>query len=145
MEKRKIVSIILLSVGLILSVAFFLSIDFPEGFELYFKRAYYNQFGALALSVELLIAGYYLYIGHKKTNFALALFGFMALLDPIFNQIGLFNSVTPLYGTIVLSLCALPCLWIAFKNTFQLERLSRLAALVGLILGVIIELLFNYF
>ena len=144
MKKRKLISVLLLIVGVVLSIAFILKIDFPQGLEGYFKRAYYNQFGPLVLSVELLIAGYYLFIGHKKTNFTLALFGFTALLDPIFNQIGLFNSIVPLYDTVILSLCALVCLWIAFTNTFNLKRLSPLTAILSAIIGVVVELFFNY-
>ncbi|MBO6533896.1 MAG: hypothetical protein JJ967_12665, partial [Muricauda sp.] len=117
---------------------------FPQGFETYFKREYYNQFGPLSISVELLIAGYHLFMGHKKTNFTLAIFGFTALLDPLFNQMGLFNSTVPLYGTIILSICALLSLWLAFANTFKLKRLSNLEAIFSIVLGVIVELFFNY-
>lgn len=144
MKKRKSVALLLLIIGIALSVAFIIRIEFPQGFEAYFKREYYNQFGPLAISIELLIASYYLFIGHKKTNFTLALFGFTALLDPLFNQIGLFNSIVPLYGTIILSICALLCLWLAFANTFKLKRLSRLAAILSVVLGVFVELFFNY-
>ncbi|THV59641.1 hypothetical protein EZV76_08730 [Flagellimonas alvinocaridis] len=145
MKKRKIISLLLLLVGVVLSVAFILRIEFPQGFEAYFKREYYNQFGPLAISVELLIAGYYFFIEHKKTNFALAIFGFTALLDPFFNQIGLFDSIVPLYGTVTLSICGLSCLWIAFANPFELKRLSRLVAVLSLAFGIFIELFFNYF
>lgn len=144
MKKRKIIALLLLIIGTALSVAFILKIEFPQGFEAYFKREYYNQFGPLAISIELLIASCYLFIGHKKTNFTLSLFGFTALLDPLFNQIGLFNSIVPLYGTIILSICALLCLWLAFANTFKLKRLSRLATILSVVLGVFIELFFNY-
>ena len=121
-----------------------LRIDFPQGFEAYFKREYYNQFGPMAISIELLIASYYLFIGHKKTNFTLALFGFTALLDLLFNQIGLFTSIVPLYGTIILSICGLISIYLAFTNTFKLKRLSLLTALLSVILGVFVELFFNY-
>ncbi|NNK60968.1 MAG: hypothetical protein HKP00_10170 [Flavobacteriaceae bacterium] len=144
MKKRKTIALLLLIIALTLSIAFIMKIEFPQGFEAYFKREYYNQFGPLAISIELLIAGYYLLVGHKKTNFALALFGSTALLDPLFNQIGLFNSIVPLYGTIILSICALICLWLAFANTFKLKRLSRLAAFFSVVLGVFVELFFNY-
>ena len=144
MKKRKIISLLLLIVGVSLSVVFILMIEFPQGFEAYFKREYYNQFGPLAISVELLIASYCLFIGHKKTNLTLALFGFTALLDPLFNQLGLFNSIVPLYGTIILSICAMLCLWLSFVNTFKLKRLSHLAAILSVILGVFVELFFNY-
>ena len=144
MKRRNTIALVLISVALALSVAFLLQIEFPQGFEAYFEREYYNQFGPLAISVELLIAGYYLVVGHKKTNFALALFGFTALLDPFFNQIGLFDSIVPLYGTIILSICALLCLWLAFSNTFELRRMSILATLLSFILGCFVELFFNY-
>ncbi|GAB1308602.1 hypothetical protein KH5_12850 [Urechidicola sp. KH5] len=144
MKKRKTIASLLLIIGIALSIAFIMKIEFHQGFEVYFKREYYNQFGPLAISVELLIASYYLFRGHKKTNFALALFGFTALLDPIFNQIGLFNSIVPLYGTIILSICALLCLWLAFVNTFNLKRLSNIAAILSVVIGVFIELFFNY-
>jgi hypothetical protein len=144
MKKRKTIALLLLIIGIVLSIAFILKIEFPQGFEAYFKREYYNQFGPLAISIELFIAGYHLFIGHEKTNFTLSLFAFTALLDPIFNQIGLFNSIVPLYGTIILSVCALFCLWLAFINTFKLKRLSLLAAIFSVVLGVFIELFFNY-
>lgn len=144
MKKRKLISLLLLIIGVSLSVAFILKIEFPQGFELYFKREYYNQFGPLVISVELLIASYYLLIGHEKTNFALALFGFTALLNPLFNQIGVFDSVMPLYGTIISSICALLCLWIAFSNLFQLKQLSYLATILSVVIGIFTELFFNY-
>jgi len=144
-KKRNTVAIALISIALALSIAFVLRIDFPQGFEAYFKRAYYNQFGPLAIGIELLIAGYYLFVGHKKTNFALALFGFTAILDPIFDQIGLFESLVPLYGTIVLFICALFSLWLAFKNIFELKRISFIMILASFILGVFVELFFNYY
>ena len=144
MKKRKIISVLLLIISVALSVDFLLKVEFPQGFEAYFKREYYNQFGPLAISIELLIASYYLFIGDKRTNFALALFGFTALLDPVFDQIGLFNSIVPMYGTIILSICGLLCLWLAFTNTFKLKRLSRLATILSVILGIFIELFFNY-
>jgi len=144
MRKRKTLSLLLLIIGIVLSIAFMLRIDFPQGFEAYFKREYYNQFGPMAISIELLIASYYLFIGHKKTNFTLALFGFTALLDLLFNQIGLFTSIVPLYGTIILSICGLISIYLAFTNTFKLKRLSLLTALLSVILGVFVELFFNY-
>ncbi len=144
MKKRKTIAFLLLIIGLALSIAFLMKIEFPQGFESYFKRKYYSQYGPLVISAELLIASYYLFIGHKKTNFTLALFGFTALLDPLFNQIGLFKSMVPLYGTIILSICALFCLWLAFANTYKLKRLSNLGTFFSIVLGVIVEIFFNY-
>lgn len=134
----------LLAIAFLISIVFLLKIEFPQGFETYFKREYYNQFGPLAIGIELLIASYYLLVGDKKTNFALALFGFTALLDPFFDRIGLFESIVPLYGTIILSICAILCLWLAFKNIFNLKPISFIVAFASFILGSFIELFFNY-
>lgn len=142
--KRKIMALILSLIGVLLSIAFFVKIEFPQGFENYFKREYYNQFGPIVISMELLTANYYLFIGHKNTNFALAVFGCTALLDTLFNQIGLLNSNMPLYGTIIFSICALLCLCIVFLNSFKLSRMSILSTIVSVVLSVLIELFFNY-
>lgn len=144
MNKRKIIAVFLLIIGFSLSVAFIANIEFPQGFEAYLKREYYNQFGPLAISIELLFAGYYLLKEHKKTNFTLALFGFTALLDPLFNQIGLFKSLVPLFGTIILAISAVLCLWLAFKNIFSLKRLSFFAVIFSVLLAIFVELFFNY-
>ncbi len=140
----KNVSILLLLIAITMSIVFFLKIEFPQGFDLYFKREYYSQFGPLVISIELFIAGYYLLIEHQKANFALAIFGFTALFDFIFDQIGLFKSLMPLYGTVILTICAVLCLWIAFQNVFKLQRVSFVAVIASFILGGIIELFFNY-
>ncbi|RFN57578.1 hypothetical protein [Marixanthomonas ophiurae] len=144
MKKRKLISLVLLIIAFVMSISFILKIEFPQGFDTYFKREYYNQYGPLAIGIEFLIASYYLLVAHKKTNFALALFGFTALLDPFFDQIGLFESIVPLYGTIIFSICALFCLWLAFKNIFTLKRISFIAAFASFILGCFVELFFNY-
>ncbi|WP_020570176.1 hypothetical protein [Neolewinella persica] len=145
MKNKKNVSILLLIIAITMSIAFFLNIEFLQGFELYFEREYYNQFGPLVISIELFIAGYYLFIEHQKANFALAIFGFTALFDLIFDQIGLFESLMPLYGTFILTICAILCLWIAFQNVFKLKRISFVAVIASFIFSGIIELFFNYF
>jgi hypothetical protein len=55
-----------------------LKIDYPENFVGYFKKSYYAHFGPLPICVELFVTAIYLFIGHKKSNFALALFAFTA-------------------------------------------------------------------
>jgi len=144
MKGSKKFSILLLTIAAVLSIIFFLKIEFPQGFELYFKRAYYSQFGPLVISIELFIAGYYLFIEHQKANFALAIFGFTALFDLFFDQLGLFESLMPLYGAVILTICAIFCLWIAFQNIFKLQRISFIAVIASFLLSGIIELFFNY-
>lgn len=143
MKTRKILAIIFIIIAFAFGVKFFLEIEFPIGLEDYFKKEYYGQFGPLAISIELLIAGVYLFVKHSKTNFTLALFGFTAILDPIFNLIGLFSSMVPLYTTIIFVCCALLSLWLAFTDTFKLGRISFIGALISFIVGNAVELFFN--
>ncbi|MCP4976789.1 MAG: hypothetical protein GY931_11560 [Maribacter sp.] len=144
MKTRKILASVFIILALTLGVIFYLEIEFPTGLEHYFKIEYYSQFGPLAISVELLIAGIYLFIPHSKVNFTLALFGFTALLDPIFNSIGLFSSMVPLYATVLFICCALLSLWIAFSDIFKIGRISLMGAFASFILGNAVELFFNY-
>jgi len=144
MKTRKILASIFIILALILGVVFFLDIEFPIGLKAYFKKEYYNQFGPLAISIELLIAGIYLFIKDDKTNFALALFGFTVLLDSFFTLFGLFSSMIPIYAMVLFSCCAILALWLAFSDTFKLGRISFIGALISFILGNVIELFFNY-
>ena len=143
MNKRQLLATLFIIIALVLGVLLFLEINVPNELSGYFKSEYYNQFGPLAISVELLIAGYYLFVKHTKTNFVLAVFAFTALLDPIFNVTGLFTSLVPLYATIVFVCCALAALWLSFTNTFNLGRISMIAAFGSFILGTAVELFFN--
>ena len=144
MKTRKILALLFIILALILSVIFYLEIQFPKGLEAYFKKEFYSQFGPLAISVELLIAGVYLFNRHAKVNFTLALFGFTALLDVVFNLLGLFTSLMPVYANVLLSCCALLSLWLAFTDTFNLGRISFIGAVLSFILGNAVELFFNY-
>ncbi len=144
MKIRKIIATIFIIIAIVLGVIFYTKIDFPKGLEVYFKKEFYGQFGPLAISIELLFAGFYLFTKHPKSNFTLALFGFTALLDPIFNTIGLFTSSVPAYAMVLFVICALIALWLAFSNTFKLGRISFIGVIVSFILGVSVELFFNY-
>ncbi|MDF0716124.1 hypothetical protein PY092_08205 [Muricauda sp. 334s03] len=144
MTKRKSNALVFMTIGLVLAIVFYQNSAFPKNPEAYFKPEYYNQFGPIAICIELLIAGIYLFQGHKKSNFALALFAFTALLDPIFNLVGLFGSNVPVYAAFIFVVCAIWSLYLAFSNTYNLGRISLLEVLGSFILGVIIELSFNY-
>lgn len=145
MKSRKLIATVFIIISLVLGVLFFMKVVYPETIQDYFNKAYYGQFGPITICVELFIGGYYLLIGHKKSNFALALFAFTALSDIIFNVSGLFISTVPLYGMLLFFGCAVFALWIAFSNAFKLGRITLLGALVSFILGNIVEFFFNYF
>lgn len=144
MKIRKIIASAFIIIALVLGTIFFSEIMFPKGLEGYFKIAYYSQFGPLAICVELLIGGFYLFLGHPKTNFTMALFAFTALLDPFFNLIGLFTTLVPVYAMVIFLCCAVIGLWLAFSNAFNLGRISFFGALGSFILGNAVELFFNY-
>ncbi|WP_127137961.1 hypothetical protein [Flagellimonas oceanensis] len=144
MTKRKSNALIFMAIALVLAIVFYQNSVFPNNPEAYFNSKYYYQFGPIAICVELFIAGIYLFQGHKKSNFTLALFAFNALLDPIFNLIGLFDSNVPIYATIIFVVCAIWSLYLAFSNTYNLGRISLLEVLGSFILGATLELSFNY-
>ena len=144
MKTRRIIAIVFLLIAVSLGIYFHSKIEFPTDVRDYFRIGTYNQFGPLAISIELLVAGYYLFVGHSKTNFALALFAFTALLDPFFNLTGIFTSLVPTYATILFIVCAITALWIAFSNAFGTGRISFLNAFGSFILGVVVELFFYY-
>ncbi|MCW5517328.1 hypothetical protein [Muriicola sp. Z0-33] len=144
MNGRKIIASVFILIAVVLGVVFYSRLSFPAGLEHYFDSEYYNQFGPLAICVELLIAGYYLITGNSKTNFTLALFAFTAILDPIFSLFGLFTSIVPNYAMIIFICCALVALFLAFTNTFKLGRISWVGAFLSFVLGSAVELFFNY-
>ena len=144
MKNRKGIALFFILLSVVLGVIFHSNIEYPSTVEDYFKKSYYGQFGPLAICVELLIAGYHLFKGHKKTNFTLALFASTALMDVIFNLTGFFTSAVPLYAMVLFVICAIIAIWISFTNAFNLGRITSLAALVSLIMGSVIEIYFNY-
>ncbi len=141
---RKTISIIFLLTALILVIILYQQISLPSSLGGYFHSSYYNQLGPIAICIELFIAGYYLAVKHSKANFALALFAFTALLDPLFNALGIFDSQVPVYAIIIFGAWALIALWISFSNAFGLGRISFIGAFGSFLLGTAIELFFNY-
>ena len=142
---RTILSIAYIIAGLTLGIVFYMELGFTDDIRSYFRTGIYRQFGGIAIAVELLIAGIYLFRNHKKTNFTMGLFAFTAVLDPIFNYLGIFSSNVPVYGTIIFFCFALVSFWIAFSNAFDSGKISVVNVVVSFILGVIVELFFNYF
>ncbi len=140
---RRLIALGFMVVATVLGVIFLPDIDFPVGLTSYFQKEYYSQFGPLAISIELLIAGVYLLKGGQKANFTLALFGFTALLDPIFDLSGIFTSAVPIYASVLFTICAVIALRLAFTNTFDLGRISFIGAFGSFLLGAVVELFFN--
>ncbi len=145
MKINVVIALTFMVISLVLGITFYLDINYPEHIGGYFKKDYYGQFGPLAICIELLIAAIYLFLGHKKSNFALALFAFTALLDIIFNLTGVFISGVPVYGMILFFICAVISLFIAFSNAFNLGKITIIGAITSFILGNAIELYFNFF
>ena len=143
MNYRKVVASGFILLSLVLGAIFYSQIVPAHDLGWYFQIDNYNQFGPLAICVELLIAGYFLFIHHTKANFTLALFGFTVVADVLFNLTGLFTSLVPTYAIILFVICAIVSLWLAFSDTFNLGRISLLEVLGSLILGIAVEFFFN--
>ena len=144
MESRKILGIVYILTALVLAIIFYANLEMGHDLSLYFKKEYYNQFGPIAICVEMLVAGIHLFSKDRAANFTLALFAFTALLDPIFNAIGLFDTNVPVYGTMIFIFLGIPALWISFTNAFDMGKISWPKAVLSFVFGVLIELFFNY-
>ena len=144
MESRKILASVYIVTAIILAIVFYANLEMSHDLSRYFKKEFYNQMGPIAICVEMLVAGIHLYKKHRAANFTLALFAFTALLDPVFNAIGLFDTNVPVYGTMIFIFLGIPALWIAFTNAFDMGKISWPKAVLSFVFGVLIELFFNY-
>ncbi len=145
MNTPKILGFTLLAISLVFGVIFYENIQKPIDFQGYFQKSYYSQFGPIAICVELFIAGYYLFQRSKKANFAMALFGFTAILDILFHITGLLSSGVPVYGMITFVICAALGFYISFSNAFDLGKITLKGTLVSFIMGNAVELFFNFY
>lgn len=143
MKARVTISLGFVLIGLAFSLLFFAQIEMPTDLRMYFRTGTYDRFGPLAISIEMLVAGCYLLFAQSKANFALAIFAFTALLDPIFNLTGIFTSLVPTYATLLFIFCALISLWISFTDTFNTGRLTLFSAVVSFLFSTAIELFVN--
>lgn len=142
---RKIIATVFILISLGLGIAFYGILEKPDSLEGYFLKSYYGQFVGVALCVELFIGGCYLYMSHKKTNFTLALFGFTAVLDIVYNLIGLTTYGIPTFGVIIIAPCVLGAFWIAFSNAFDLGKIGLKWAVVSFVMGNVVEFFFTNF
>ncbi|TDS18911.1 hypothetical protein DFQ03_0624 [Maribacter caenipelagi] len=144
-RKRKLIAIIFGVLAIVFGVILFLKVDAPHHLGEYFTKAYYGQFGAIAICVELLAAAYYLFIGHKKTNFAMALFAFTVALNGILNLLGLGTSSIPIFIMLVFLVSGGIAFYIAFSNAFNSGKILIRNVIFSFVLGNIIAFYFNYF
>lgn len=106
LNSKKAVAVAYVLLGGIFALIFYFNVVFPESFQEYFKQSYYQQFGPIAISLELFIAGIYLLKGHKKSNFLLALFAFSAFFGPVIQPDRTFHEPrTNLRRDSVLTMC----------------------------------------
>ena len=144
MNSRKILAITFIATAVVLGCLFYYKLELPSDPMGYFSRDYFNQLGPTAIAIELFVAGIHLFMRKEKANFTLALFAFTALLDPLFNWLGWFQTNMPFFATIIFIICALPALYLAFTDTYGLGKIKIWSAIGSFILGVLIELFFNY-
>ncbi|MEO1485252.1 MAG: hypothetical protein AAFU57_05875 [Bacteroidota bacterium] len=144
MKARICIALGFMFIGLALALIFFSQIEFPTDLRMYFRAGTYDQFGPFVISVEMMIAGASLLFSPAKANFALALFGFTALLDPFFNLTGIFTSLVPTYATLLFVFCAIFALFISFTDTLGTGRIKPLEVVKSFVLGTAIEVFINY-
>ena len=144
-DSRAFLAGLFILVSGIIGIHYFRLIEFPTDLTGYFDRGFYNQFGALAIAVEMMVAGIYLFLGHPKTNFVMALFGFTVLADQLFQFFGVFSSFITGYPIIVFFIFSLVSFWMVVKNPFKLRKITWFAAMISFVLGNAVEVFFNVF
>lgn len=137
----RIVAALFMMIALLLIVNFFRTTTIQVDFATYFTPAYYMQFSLLLMPVALLNAGFLLIRGSKQANLALAIFGYMAVLELFFDLVGVTSSSTPVFVVIVLLLAAGGAIYIAHTNTFSTNKLSKSGLLISLLIGVVESLI----
>ncbi len=141
MEKNKLIGLGFSIIASIFCVVFALQTDLEIGLKSYLSLDYLMQLTPLIISVMLLAGGVFLIIKHAHAIPALALFGFTALEDIIFNWFGITTSYLPIYAIVVFFCCALIALWIVYSNMFDIKRLSVKEGALALIFGTAVNLL----
>ncbi|RKQ42857.1 hypothetical protein BXY85_3474 [Roseivirga pacifica] len=137
----RIVAALFMMIALLLIVNFFRTTTIQVDFATYFTPAYYMQFSLLLMPMALLNAGFLLIRGSKQANLALAIFGYMAILELFFDLVGVTPSFTPVFVVIVLLLAAGSAIYIAHTNTFSTNKLSKTGLIVSLLIGVVESLI----
>ena len=144
MNVRKIIASLFILIALVFGVILYLDIQYPKDVQTYFRKEFYTQFGPLAICLEMIFSAYYLYRNDKKANFYLALFASTILFDIVFNLAGLFTSSIPDLIAYVLMGCGFVSFWIAFTDSFKTGLISWKETILSIVMGVLVELFFNY-
>lgn len=140
-SKRRITSGGFILVSLFVVGYFFLTTQIKVEFETYFKPEYYLQFSMLLLAATLLNAGILLFKGSSKANLMLAIYGYMALAEMLFDLLAITVVNMPWAISLVFTIAALPAIWIAHTNAFDTKKLPLAGLIISVALGLIESLL----
>ena len=144
MEKRKIIGAGFSIIALVTIGIFIAQTDFSIQLQSYFSLEYCMQFVPLIISLLLLFGGVFLFINRPNANFALALFGYAALEEILFDWFGVTSTYLSTYSIVLFFCCAIAALWIAHSNSFNLKRLSYRELIISVVFGAVESLLPNF-
>jgi hypothetical protein len=144
MEKRKIIGAGFSIVALVTIGVFIAQSDFSIHLQSYFSLEYCMQFVPLIIGLLLLFGGVFLFVNRPKANFALALFGYAALEEILFDWLGVTSTYLSTYSIVLFFCCGIAALCIAHSNLFNLERLSYREIIISVAFGAIESLLLNF-
>ena len=140
-RNRLFVSGVFIVLALFVIIHFLLNTEIKVEFETYFKPEYYLKFSAILIAFTLLNAGILLLKGLPKANLMLAIFGYMLVLEILFDLIGITLPNISTIATVVLLIAAIPALWIAHSNLFDTQKLSYKGLVISLLIGVVESLI----
>lgn len=140
-KNRRWVSAVFIFLALLVIVHFLLNTQIKVEFETYFKSEYYLKFSAILIAFTLLNAGALLLKGSPKANLMLAIFGYMLVLEILFDLVGITLPNISTLATLILLLAAIPALWIAHSNLFDTQKLSYKGLVISLLIGAVESLI----
>lgn len=144
MEKRKIIGVGFSIIALVTMGIFITQTDFRIQLQSYFSLEYCMQFVPLIISLLLLFGGVFLFVNRPNANFALALFGYVALEEILFSWFGVTPTYLSTYSIVLIFCCAIVALWIAHSNSFNLKQLSYRELIISVVFGAVESLLPNF-
>lgn len=142
MNKRKILGIVFALIALVYSVIFTIhtELQFSIRLESWLTLSYLSLLTPFIICAMLLFSGGYLFTKQTKSNFALALFGHTASEEVVFNWIGITTTNLTPNSIVVLFICSVVALWIAYSNTFNFRPISLKEVIYSVIIGTMISL-----
>jgi len=141
--KRKLIGAVFSTIAVVAIGIFITETEFNIQLQSYLSLEYYMQFVPLIISFLLFYGGVSLFNNRPNANFALALFGYAALEEILFDWLGISSTYLSTVSIVLFFCCAIAALWISHTNSFNLKRLSYIEIVISIVFGAVESLILN--